>query len=100
MKMYILVKEDVPVDIALVSVAHAALATYLKYKDDEDVKEWINSIFYKVICRVNEKEFEHSKKYNDYVIIKESKLNNKEVAIGFKPRELWPKRFKYYKLYN
>lgn len=32
MKMYILVRDDVPLGIAIVAVAHALLSGYLKYR--------------------------------------------------------------------
>ena len=56
MKMYILIKDDVPVKMAPVIAAHASLACYKKYKDDPDMIEWVHSIFKKVVCKVNEKE--------------------------------------------
>lgn len=100
MKMYILIKEDVPDGFAVLAAAHASLATYLKYQSSEAVKEWLSGSFYKVVCKVNEKEFEMAKTFEDRVILTESALNNREVAIGFKPREEWPKPFKFYKLFK
>ena len=57
MKMYILIKDDVPVGFAVVSAAHASLSAYLRFKDAPEVEEWLSGPFYKVICRVSEKEF-------------------------------------------
>ena len=101
-KMYILVKESAPVDKAMVSVAHASLAGYLKWKDDEVVKAWVEGIFYKVVCKVNDKEFELAKRVEDGLAITESSLDNQEVAMVFKPRieEEWPKGFRHYRLYK
>ena len=62
MKMYILVKETVPLGFAVVAVAHASLAAYLKFKDTDNVKEWLSGPFYKVVCKVNEKEFNRAKR--------------------------------------
>jgi peptidyl-tRNA hydrolase len=98
--MYILVKEDVAVGHAMVAVAHASLAAYLKFKDAPEVAEWLSGPFYKTICKVNAKEFEKAKEEGDYVVITESKLDDAEVAIAFKPREEWPKRFKFFRLYK
>jgi len=39
MKMYILIKESVPLGFALVASAHASLAAYLKFKDSEEMKK-------------------------------------------------------------
>lgn len=100
MKMYILVKEDLPIGFAMVSVAHASLAAYLKYKDRPEVNEWLSGPFKKTICKVNEKEFEKAKAFEDSVILTESALDGKEVAIAFCPREEWPKPFKFYRLYK
>jgi hypothetical protein len=38
--------------------------------------------------------------FEDHVILTESALGNQEVAIAFKPREEWPKAFKFFKLYR
>lgn len=100
MKMYILVKESVPVGFALVAVAHASLAAYLKFQDSEEVKTWLSGPFYKTICKVTDKEFEIAKAFPDSIIITESALDGQEVAVAFKPREEWPKAFKFYKLYR
>lgn len=100
MRMYILVKEEVPTGFAMVAVAHASLATYLKFKDHENVKAWLAGPFRKTICKVNSKEFESAKSFEEAVIITESALDNQEVAIAFCPREDWPKPFKYYRLYR
>jgi peptidyl-tRNA hydrolase len=100
MKMYILVKDKVPEGFAILAAAHASLAAYLKFENEPEVKEWISGPFYKVICKVSEKEFEKAKEFDDWVLLTESALENQEVAIAFKPREEWPKPFKFYKLYR
>ncbi|GGG32500.1 hypothetical protein GCM10011344_36810 [Dokdonia pacifica] len=100
MKMYILIKDDIPEGFAILAAAHAALATYLKYKEDTDMQTWISSTFYKVVCKVNDKEFQKAKEFENHVVLTESALDHKEVAIAFKPREEWPKPFKFYKLYR
>jgi peptidyl-tRNA hydrolase len=100
MKMYILVKEEVPLGIAMVGVAHASLAAYLKFKTSPEVGTWIAGPFYKAVCKVNSKEFENAKQVEDHVIISESSLNNQEIAIAFKPRDEWPKMFKFLRLYK
>ena len=84
----------------MLASAHASLAIYLKYKDREEVSEWVDGPFYKVICKVNDKEFERAKHFEDNVVLTESALDGREVAIAFCPREEWPKPFKYYRLYR
>ena len=46
------------------------------------------------------KEFENAKQVEDHVVLTESALGNREVAIVFKPRTEWPKMFKFLKLYR
>lgn len=100
MKMYILVRDDVPLGFAMVAVAHASLAGYLKFQDSPEVKEWLLGPFFKAVCKANQKEFENAKLVPDHVIITESALDNQEVAIVFKPRMEWPKMFKFLRLYR
>jgi peptidyl-tRNA hydrolase len=98
--MYILIKEDIPIGYAILAAAHASLVAYLKYKDTEEVKTWLEGPFYKVVCKVTAVEFERFKEFSDYAIITESSLGNQEIAIVFKPREEWPKAFKFLPLYK
>ncbi|MEP0264665.1 peptidyl-tRNA hydrolase [Dokdonia sp.] len=100
MKMYILVKDDIPEGFAVLAAAHASLAAYLKFKEDPDMQIWVTSTFYKVVCKVNKKEFERAKTFENSVVLTESALDHKEVAIAFKPRKEWPKPFKFYNLYK
>ena len=100
MKMYILLKDSLPEGFSVLAAAHASLACYLKYQEDEDMQTWVSGTFYKVICKVNEKEFEKAKSFEDHVVLTESALDNQEVVIAFKPREDWPKAFKFYRLYR
>jgi peptidyl-tRNA hydrolase len=100
MKMYILIKDDVPPGFAVLAAAHASLAAYLKFQDSAEVAKWLSGPFYKAVCRVSESEFEKAKGFEDYVVLTESGLENKEVALAFKPREEWPKAFKFYRLYR
>ena len=100
--MYILIKESVPVGRAMVAAAHASLAGYLDFQDFRDMKEWIAGTFYKVICKVNDKEFARAKEFDNFLVVTESELDDEEVAIVFCPRrdDEWPKPFKFYALYK
>ena len=98
--MYILVKEDLPEGIPQVAIAHASLVCYLEWNEDPHMKDWLDNSFRKVVCKVNDKEFENAKKVAGCSIITESSLEGKEVALAFCPREDFPKMFKYYKLYK
>lgn len=100
MKMYILVRNDVPLGFAMVAVAHASLAGYLAFKDTPEVQAWLAGPFFKAVCIVNAKEFENAKQVADHVVLTESALDDREVAIVFRPREEWPTMFKFLKLYR
>jgi len=56
--------------------------------------------FKKAICKLNDTEFENAKSFEDHIVITESSLGGQEVAIAFKPREEWPKPFRFYSLYR
>ena len=100
MKMYILVRESVPTGFAILAAAHASLACYLRFRDAPEVAAWLAGPFYKVVCRVTDAEFEAAKGFEDNVVLTESALDEAEVAIAFRPREEWPKAFKFYRLYR
>lgn len=100
MKMYILLKDSLPEGFAVLAASHASLAAYKKFENDPDMQEWVSGTFYKVICKVNDKEFEKAKSFEDRVILTESSLDHQEVAIAFKPRKEWPKAFRFYRLYK
>ena len=98
--MYILVRDDVPLGFAMVAVAHASLACYLKFRESPDVAAWLDGPFYKVVCRVDAREFERAKQVDDHVVLTESALDGREVAIALKPREAWPNWFRFLRLYR
>ena len=87
MKMYIFIKDSVPDGMAPVVAAHAALACYLKFEHDEDMVDWLNYSFKKVVCRVSDKEFDVLKNIKKHNITTESSLESKEVAMTFCPRD-------------
>ena len=100
MKMYILIKEDVPLGFAVLAAAHASMAAYLKFKKTPEVQEWVSGPFYKVVCRIDDKQFSKAKEYDDFVVLTESALEGQEVALAFKPRIEWPSFFKFLRLYR
>jgi len=100
MKMYILIHEKVPAKLSPVVAAHASLSCYLKFKEDEQMQLWVNSVFKKVVCKISETEFENAKTVNKCLIMTESALNNEEVAIVYCPREEYPKNFKFFKMWT
>jgi peptidyl-tRNA hydrolase len=100
MKMYILIRDDVPLGHALTAAAHASLACYLKFQEREEVAQWLSGPFKKVICKVDAAQFEQARAVADHVVMTESALDGREVALAFCPREEWPKSFKFLSLYR
>jgi peptidyl-tRNA hydrolase len=99
--MYILVLDDLPIGHAINTACHAAVACTLKYQDTEEVKEWLDTKFRKVTCKVSRKEFDKAVEVEeDYVIMTELNLDNRETAVAFKPRKEYHKMFKFLSLYK
>jgi peptidyl-tRNA hydrolase len=98
LRMYILIRESVPVGFVVLAAAHASLAAYLRFADTPEVKEWLSGPFYKAVCRVSDEEFAKAKETADHVVITESALDGQEVALAFKPRAEYPKAFRFFKL--
>jgi peptidyl-tRNA hydrolase len=89
MKMYICIKDDIPVGIAMNSAAHAGLMCHLKYYDHNirtNYHTWLEKSFKKVTCAVTPAEFAMLKEVSDNIIVTESRLDGKEVAIVLSPR--------------
>jgi len=100
LRLYILVREAVPVGFAVLAAAHASLAAYLKFQDSPEVAEWLSGPFYKTVCRVSDEEFERAKETPDHVVVTESALGGQEVAVAFRPRVEYPKSFRFLKLFK
>ncbi len=98
--MYILIKENIPNKMAPVIAAHSSLACYKSFEEDIDMKDWINGIFKKVVCKVNNKEFENAKLEDKHIVLTESALDNEEVALAFCPRQEYSKQFKFFKMWQ
>lgn len=98
--MYILIKREVPDKFVPVIAAHASLACFRKFEHTPDMQTWINGIFKKVVCVVNETEFQNAKKEPDHIVLTESALDNAEVCIAFSPREEYSKMFKFLKMWT
>lgn len=84
--MYICIKDDIPVGIAMNSAAHAGLMCHLEYYGNIHYQEWLEKSFKKVTCAVTPAEFAMLKEVSDNIIVTESRLDGKEVAIVLSPR--------------
>jgi hypothetical protein len=100
MKMYIIVKDNIPDKLIPVTTAHASLACYKKFEENEHMKKWITGVFKKVVCLASETEFEQLKNKTDCIILTKSSLDNKKVSLAFCPREEYPKKFKFLKMWT
>lgn len=98
--MYIIIKKETPDQLVPVIAAHASLACYKKFETNENMIKWINGIFKKVVCIADETEFNQLKNETDFVLLTESSLDNKEVCLAFCPREEYPKKFKFLKMWS
>ena len=101
LKMYILIKKSVPVDLVPLVAAHSSLAGYLAFRGFPETDEWVNpGPFYKTICAVSDDEFERARQFDDHTILTASELGGQEVAIAFAPRREWPKMFNFLPLWK
>ena len=102
MKMYICIKQDTSVGMAMNAAAHAGLMCHLKFNKDTDYIDWLDKSFKKVTCAVSDAEFAMLKTLPDSFIVTESRLNNAELAIVLKPRQPneWPEFVNLLKLWK
>lgn len=100
MKMYILIKDTIPDNFAPLIAAHASLACYKKFEAEEDMQHWVSTIFKKVVCRVNAKEFENAKQESKHVVMRESTFGTEEVALAFCPRTEYAKQFRFFSMWK
>ncbi len=98
--MYILIKDSVEDKYAPLLAAHAALACYKKYEEDNDMQTWISTRFKKVICRVNDGKFKRALKEEKNIVLSETKLNLIESCAAFCPREEFAKPFRFFKMWE
>lgn len=102
MKMYICIKDDTQVGMAMNAAAHAGLMCHLKFSEDSDYLEWLEKSFKKVTCAVSPAEFAMLKELPDTFVVTESRLNNAELAVVLKPRQDndWPEFVNLLKLWR
>ena len=105
MKMYICIKENTPVGIAMNSAAHGSLMCHLKYYDHDirtNYHTWLEKSFKKVTCAVTDAEFAMLKSIEDHLVVTESRLNHSEVAVVLMPRHDndWPEFVNLLKLWK
>jgi peptidyl-tRNA hydrolase len=99
MRMYILIRESIPIGYAMVSAAHASLAAYLQFKNTPEMEKWLSGTLTKTVCKVSDQEFEQAKSVPDGIVVTEAALRHTQVALAFRPRDRWPKAFQNFRLY-
>ena len=102
MKMYICIKDDTQVGMAMNAAAHAGLMCHLEFSEDSNYQEWLAKSFKKVTCAVSDAEFAMLKTVSDHIVVTESRLDNAELAIVLKPRHDndWPEFVNLLKLWK
>jgi hypothetical protein len=102
MKMYICIKQDTPVGMAMNAAAHAGLMCHLKFSETAAYKEWLEKSFKKVTCSVTPAEFAMLKEVSNNLIVTESRMDNAELAVVLCPRHdnEWPEFVNLLKLWK
>lgn len=100
LKMYILVKDSVPIGLAMAAVAHAAVACFDNFAFEPEMTAWFRKSFKKVVCKVNDEQLFLSKEYDRHVIMTESSWGGQETSIAFCPRVEWDDFFNKLELYS
>ena len=101
MKMYIAIRESIPVGFAINSAAHASMIAYMQWNlDERDFQDWVIYSFKKVTVVVTDEEFERLKPIDKHFVVTESALDGEEVCIALCPRKEWPEEVRQLRLYK
>ena len=102
MKMYICIKQETPVGMAMNAAAHAGLMCHLTFNQDPDYQEWLVKSFKKVTCAVTPAEFAMLKQLDGIEVVTESRMDNAELAVVLCPRpdQDWPEFVNLLKLWK
>jgi len=84
LKMFIVLRWDLPAEAAVVAAAHASIGTYLTFIENPLMQEWQKTSFIKRICKAfDHSHFQRLKLLGMHRVFTESCLGNSEVSIGF-----------------
>jgi len=102
LKMYILIREDTPIDIVPLIASHTAMLTYKRFRGHPLTKRWFETELQKtVICKVAAEQFEKAKEYGDHFALTEVHHQELgELGLGFSVQPEYHKFFKYLPLYK
>ena len=100
--MYICIKQDTQVGMAMNAAAHAGRMCHMKSETDALYQAWLKKSFKKVTCAVSDAEFAMLKTVSDSFVVTESRLDNAELAVVLKPRHDndWPEFVNLLKLWK
>jgi peptidyl-tRNA hydrolase len=102
MKMYICIKDDTAVGMAMNAAAHGSLMCHLEFNSLPVYQEWLEKSFKKVTCAVTPAEFAMLKELSANIVVTESRMNNAELAVVLCPRpdQDWPEFVNLLKLWK
>ena len=100
--MYICIKQDTPVGMAMNAAAHAGLMCHLEFGETGNYQMWLENSFKKVTCAVTDAEFAMLRTLDNNVIVTESRMDNAELAVVLCPRQPneWPEFVNLLKLWK
>lgn len=85
LKMYLVLRWDLSIPMAVCAAGHAALGTYLNWKDDPIMQQWQQTSFVKVWCKaLHDDHWKWIKTLGEHRVFTESTLNGAETCIGFR----------------
>jgi hypothetical protein len=85
LRMYLVLRWDISVPMAVCSAGHAALGTYLTWEKDPIMQKWRETSFVKIWCKaLHEDHWKWIKTLGEHRVFTESTLNHAETCIGFK----------------
>ncbi len=105
LRMYIIVRDDLPPEHVALACAHGSLAAWFKWAAHEDMEffgifnEWQQTSFRKVICKATAEQFERAKLEHAHIVMTESSLG-RETALVLRIAEEYPKFFKFLPKYK
>ena len=69
-----------------------------KFEENENMINWINGVFKKVVCLAREIEWNKLKNETNFIVLTESSLDNIEISLAFCPRKEYSKKIKSLKM--
>lgn len=88
LKMYLVLRWDLPIEMSVCAAGHAALGTYLTWETDPVMQKWKQTSFVKIWCKaLHKSHWDFIKTLGEHRIFTESCLNHAETCLGFRVLE-------------